>query len=52
MPFEYKSLTGKKTAMAQALYNDKDNTVGEICKTLNISRATRYRYIDTEKSPA
>jgi DNA invertase Pin-like site-specific DNA recombinase len=47
-----KSLTGKKTAMAQALYNDKNNTVDEICKTLNISRATLYRYIDTEKSPA
>src|SRR5437764_451842 len=40
-----KSLTGKETAMAQALYNDKNNTVDEICKTLNISRATLYRYI-------
>src|SRR3954464_7335141 len=37
-----KSLTGKKTAMAQALYNDKNNTIDEICKTLNISRATLY----------
>jgi DNA invertase Pin-like site-specific DNA recombinase len=43
-----KSLTGKKTAMAQALYNDKNNTVDEICKTLNISRATLYRYIKTK----
>src|SRR5437763_17047745 len=42
-----KSLTGKKTAMAQALYNDKNNTIDEICKTLNISRATLYRYIKT-----
>src|SRR5213080_3122678 len=41
-----KSLTGKKTAMAQALYNDKNNTIDEICKTLNISRATLYRNID------
>src|SRR5439155_19663251 len=32
-----KALTVKKTAMAQALYNDKNNTVDEICKTLNIS---------------
>jgi DNA invertase Pin-like site-specific DNA recombinase len=40
-----KSLTGKKTAMAQALYNDKNNTVDEICKTLNISRTTLYCYI-------
>jgi DNA invertase Pin-like site-specific DNA recombinase len=42
-----KSLTGKKTAMAQALYNDKNNTIDEICNTLNISRATLYRYIKT-----
>ncbi len=40
-----KPLTGKKTAMAQALYNDKNNTIDDICKTLNISRATLYRYI-------
>src|SRR5207302_8745631 len=40
-----KALTPKKSAMAQALYNDKNNTVDEICKTLNISRATLYRYI-------
>ena len=42
-----KSLTGKKVVMVQALYNDKNNTVDEICKTLNISRATLYRYIKT-----
>src|ERR687896_150853 len=42
-----KSLTGKKTAMAQALYNDKENSIDEICKTLNISRTTLYRYIKT-----
>jgi DNA invertase Pin-like site-specific DNA recombinase len=39
--------TPKKVAMAQALYNDKNNTIDEICKTLNISRATLYRYINT-----
>src|SRR6059058_4510504 len=42
-----KSLTGKKVVMVQALYNDKNNTVDEICKTLNISRTTLYRYIKT-----
>jgi hypothetical protein len=31
--------------LAQSLYNDKNNTIDEICKTLNISRATLYRYI-------
>ena len=37
--------TPKKVAMAQALYADKGNTVGDICKTLNVSRATLYRYV-------
>jgi DNA invertase Pin-like site-specific DNA recombinase len=39
-----KSLTPKKAQMAEALYKDKNNTIDEICKTLNISRATLYRY--------
>ena len=43
-----KVLTPKKTQMAQALYADKNNTVSDICKTLNISRATLYRYIKTK----
>jgi DNA invertase Pin-like site-specific DNA recombinase len=37
--------TPKKVAMAQRLYNDKNNTIDEICRTLNVSRATLYRYI-------
>src|SRR5438445_6735454 len=32
-----KALTDKKQAMAQALYNDKSNSIADICKTLNIS---------------
>ena len=39
--------TPKKVAIAQALYNDKTNSIAEICTTLNISRATLYRYIKT-----
>jgi DNA invertase Pin-like site-specific DNA recombinase len=35
----------KKVAMAQALYNDKKNSIADICKTLRISRSTLYRYI-------
>ncbi len=38
----------KKVQMAQTLYNDKDNSIEEICKTLQISRATLYRYINTK----
>ncbi len=41
--------TPKKVAIAQALYNDKTNSIEDICKTLRISRATLYRYIQTEQ---
>src|SRR5256884_4110190 len=39
--------TPKKVALAQSLYDNKDNSIDEICKTLTISRATLYRYIQT-----
>ena len=38
----------KKIAIAKALYNDKNNTIAEICSTLKISRATLYRYVSTQ----
>ena len=34
-----------KVAMAKKLYADKTNAIADICKTLNISRATLYRYV-------
>src|SRR6266568_6037150 len=37
--------TPKKVTIAQQLYNDKTNAITDICKTLNISRATFYRYV-------
>jgi len=37
--------TSTKVAMAQALYDNRDNSIRDICKTLGISRATLYRYI-------
>lgn len=40
-----KALTEKKLAMARALYADKHNTIAEICKTLNISKTSLYRYL-------
>src|SRR5947199_5635615 len=40
-----KALTSKQAAIAQALYDDKSNAIADICKTLNISRSTLYRYI-------
>ncbi len=38
----------KKVEMAQRLYNDKKNTIADICGTLRISRATLYRYIQMQ----
>src|SRR5260370_24228269 len=40
-----KALTPKQAAIAQQLYDDKNNAISDICKTLNISRSTLYRYI-------
>src|SRR5271157_317239 len=39
-----RALSGQKVTMARQLYQDKSYSIGEICKTLNISRATLYRY--------
>jgi DNA invertase Pin-like site-specific DNA recombinase len=39
----------KKVAMAQALYNDKANSITDICKTLQVSRSTLYRYIQAKR---
>jgi DNA invertase Pin-like site-specific DNA recombinase len=39
----------KKVALAQSLYDNKNNTIEEICKTLHISKATLYRYIQTKE---
>jgi predicted transcriptional regulator YheO len=38
----------KKVALAQSLYENENNTIDEICRTLNVSRATLYRYIQTK----
>lgn len=39
------SASATKVAMAKKLYVDKTTAISDICKTLNISRATLYRYI-------
>ncbi len=43
--FHTKRLSEKKIAMARSLYADKHNTINEICKTLNISKTSQYRYL-------
>ena len=37
-----------KVSMAKKMYADKSNKINDICKTLNISRATLYRYVNTK----
>ena len=37
--------TAKKVALAQALYEDKNNSIADICSTLRVSRSTLYRYL-------
>src|SRR5436190_8523011 len=39
------SVSSTKVTMAKKLYADKTNAIGDICKTLHISRATLYRYV-------
>jgi DNA invertase Pin-like site-specific DNA recombinase len=40
----------RKRAIAQSLYNDKQNSIAMICDTLHVSRATLYRYITTRST--
>jgi DNA invertase Pin-like site-specific DNA recombinase len=47
-----KALTGKKAAIAQELYENRNNSIEDILKILHISRSTLYRYIDTGKKIA
>ena len=37
--------TAKKVALAQSLYEDKSNSIADICSTLRVSRSTLYRYL-------
>jgi DNA invertase Pin-like site-specific DNA recombinase len=40
-----KALTERQLAIAASLYSDKKTPVPEICRTLNISKSTFYRYV-------
>lgn len=43
-----KIMNSKKIAMARTLYNDKKNSIGDICKILKVSKPTLYRYLNKE----
>src|SRR5437899_5683065 len=40
----------RKVAAAKSLYKDKSKSISDICHALNISRATFYRYLNTNRS--
>ena len=40
----------KKVVQVISLYNDKTNSIADICSTVKISWATRYRYIARYKA--
>jgi DNA invertase Pin-like site-specific DNA recombinase len=42
----------KKRVQARTLHRDKANTIGDICRTLHISRTTLYRYLAEGKTDA
>ncbi|MCY6354819.1 recombinase family protein [Clostridium sp. ZS2-4] len=44
-----KVMDSKKISMAKALVNDPNNSINDICETLNVSRATLYRYLKKSK---
>jgi DNA invertase Pin-like site-specific DNA recombinase len=47
-----KALRERRLSIAQALYNNTQNSIAEICQTLKISKATLYRYIKTGERQA
>ncbi len=37
--------------MAKALYADESHSITDICKSVGVSRATLYRYLDMPVAP-
>ena len=44
-----RAMDDKKINMAKALVKDPNNSIKDICETLNVSRATLYRYLQESK---
>lgn len=45
-----KALSDKQRQIARQLHADKSNSIADICKTLSVSRATLYRYLQRKGS--
>ena len=44
-----RALEAKQVALARAMYQDKNNSVKDICATLQVGKTTLYRYLKGEK---
>ncbi|HMB07613.1 MAG TPA: recombinase family protein [Isosphaeraceae bacterium] len=44
-----RKLDARKRAQALTLYQDKSNTIDDICRTLRVGRSTLYRYLAEER---
>ena len=42
----------RTVALAQRLYDDKNISIDDICKTLRVSRSTLYRYVQVKRKPS
>ena len=47
-----RSLEAKQVALARAMYQDKNNSVKDICATLQVGKTTLYRYLKAAKPAA
>src|SRR5262245_11941266 len=45
-------LDAQQIAQARTRYADKSTSVGDICRTLNVSRTTLWRYLNMSAAPA
>ncbi len=47
-----RALEAKQVALARAMYQDKNNSVKDICATLQVGKTTLYRYLKAAKPAA
>ena len=46
-----KSLTRKQQQLAVKLYHEREHSIAEICKMMNISKPTLYSYVTAQNTP-
>ena len=46
-----KSLTQSQQKLAVKLYHEREHSIAEICKMMNISKPTLYSYVTAQNTP-